>query len=59
MVYVCVCLHVCVSTPKAIGMIWHDLDPISLVKQVLQLLALMGMHLALICIVETNPIRVS
>ena len=27
-VCVCVCLHVCASTPKAINNQWHDTDPI-------------------------------
>ena len=58
-VCVCVCVCVCVSVP--------DMDLIQLVKQVLQLLydnyrallSLMGVDLALIHIVETNPLRVS
>ena len=43
-VCVCVCMcarvrvHVCVSIPEAFNGQWHDMDPILLVKQVLQLL---------------------
>ena len=42
-VCVCVCMCVCVSVPKAFnnyysGVMWHDMDSIRLVKQVLQLL---------------------
>ena len=42
-VRVCVCVCVCVSAPEAIilitsGVIWHDMNVIRLVKQVLQLL---------------------
>ena len=32
------CVCVCVSAPEAINNWWHDMDPIWLVKQVLQLL---------------------
>ena len=38
---VCVCLCVCVSAPRLLitsGVMWCDMDPIRLVKQVLQLL---------------------
>ena len=35
---VCVCVCVCVPTPEAIYNWWCDMDPILLVKQVLQLL---------------------
>ena len=38
-VFVCAC--VCVRPPRLLitsGMMWHDMDPIRLVKQVLQLL---------------------
>ena len=38
---VCVCLCVCVSAPRLLitrGVMWHDMDPMQLVKQVLQLL---------------------
>ena len=64
----CVCLCVCLP-PRLIitsGVMWRDMDPIPLVKQVLQLLygncmslSLMGMALALVHVVDTNPLRVS
>ena len=38
-VRVYVCVYVCVSAPEANkGMMWHDMDLIRLIKQVLQLL---------------------
>ena len=43
-VSMCVCLHVCVCVclpPRLLitsGMMWHDIDPIRLVKQILKLL---------------------
>ena len=41
-VYVCVCVCVCVCLPPRLlinnGVIWRDMDPMQLVKQVLQLL---------------------
>ena len=40
-VCVCMCVCECVSALRlllTIGMMWHDMDPIQLVKQVLQLL---------------------
>ena len=38
--YMCVCLCVCLPPRLLItrGVMWHDMDPIRLVKQVLQLL---------------------
>ena len=39
---VCVCVFVCVPTLKAINNWWHDMDPIQLVKQVVQLLYVTG-----------------
>ena len=33
-----VCVFVCVSAPEAINNLWHDMDPMKLVKQVLLLL---------------------
>ena len=69
---VCVCVYVCVCVClpsrllKASVMMWHDMDPMCLVQQVLLLLndncslyPLMDMALALIRMVEINPIRVS
>ena len=49
------------------GVMWLDVDPIRLVKQIAQLLygncstslTLMGVALALVHVIETNPIRVS
>ena len=38
---VCVCACICASAPGAVnncGVMWHDMDPVQLVKQVLQLL---------------------
>ena len=67
-VYVCVCVCVCLYLRLLItsGMMWHDMDLLRLIEQVLQLLysngshlSLMGVALTLIRIVETNPIRVS
>ena len=41
-VCVCVCMCVCVCSSQRLlitsGMMWHDMDPMQLVKQVLQLL---------------------
>ena len=75
-VFVCVCvcafLHVCVCVfplPRVLitsDVVWRGMDPIRLVKQILQLLygnfkslSLMGVALGLICVMDTNPIRVS
>ena len=66
-VCVCVCLCACVSAPEAINNQWCDMDLVRLVKQVLQLfsiwqlqsLSLMGVALALVHVVDTNPLRVS
>ena len=45
------------------GMMWFDMDLIRLVKQVLQLLygncSQIGVALALVRIVHTNPLRIS
>ena len=38
---VCVCVFACVSAPRLLitsGVMWHDMNPIQLVKQVLKLL---------------------
>ena len=72
MLCVCVCVCVCVCACMCVlplrllitsDVIWHDMDPILLVLQLLlwqlQSVSLMGMALALIHILETNPIRVS
>ena len=69
---VCMCVFacVCVCPPprllKTSGEIWRDMDLIRLVKQILQLLYgncsryhYMGVALALVRIVDTNPLRVS
>ena len=64
-----VCMYVC-PRPRLLihvtsGVMWRDIDLIRLIKEVLQLLygncslIVNGVALALICIVETNPIRVS
>ena len=38
---VCMCVYVCVCPPPRLlitsGVMWHDMDPMQLVKQVLQL----------------------
>ena len=68
-IYVCVCLCEC-PPPRLLitsGVLWHDIDPIWLVKQDLQLVlymttiavALIGVALALFHIMETNSVRVS
>ena len=42
-VYVCVCVCVCVCIGLSLrllitsGMMWHDMDPIQLVKEIIQL----------------------
>ena len=66
--YVCVC--VCPPPRKLItsGAMWHNMDPIPLVKQVLQLLygnciyvvsTIKGCSLGKIHVIETNPIVIS
>ena len=53
--FVCVFACVCVSAMRLLitsCMMWHDMDPMRLVKQVLQLLALVH-------VIDTNPLRVS
>ena len=64
-VFACVCL-----LPRLLitgDVMWRDMDPMRLVKQVLQLLygncsrtiSLMGVALELVRVVHTKPIRVS
>ena len=63
----CACLCVCPSPMLLItsGMMWYDRDHIWLVKQVVQLLygnctvSLKGVVFALICVVESNPVKLS
>ena len=56
-VFVCVCMRVCPPLRLLItsGVMWHDMNPIPLVKQVLESLSLMGVALALIRVIATNP----
>ena len=62
---VCIRMRVCMCPPLRLlltsGIMWHDMEPLWLVKQVLQLLYgswLAGVALARMRVVETNLIRV-
>ena len=60
-VFVCVCVCPCPRLLITSGVMWCDMDLIRLVLQLIygNCSPLMGMALALVRVIDTNPLRVS